>query len=244
MQRIRTIKPDFFKHENLFDAEVETGLPLRLAFAALWTCCDREGRFEWRPRALKTDCLPYDDVDFGAVLDALARFGFVIRYEVDGKPYGAVPSWGKHQAVNQREAASKIPPHIQDVTVNASADDDDAHARTCITVQARGEREREREEGSVTNVTGSEAAAPVDFTKEVFDRGVAFLEKYGTPPKQARALIGKWRKDSSDTETFNALRDANREGVTEPVAWITARLRKSQNADLNAIFNQIREEAR
>jgi hypothetical protein len=30
MSRIRTIKPDFFTHEDLFDAEQESGLPLRL----------------------------------------------------------------------------------------------------------------------------------------------------------------------------------------------------------------------
>lgn len=78
--------------------------------------------------------------------------------------------------------------------------------------------------GTITTPYGVDGNA-VDFTKEVFDRGVAFLGRYGTPEPKARALIGKWRKDSSDTETFNALRDASREGVTEPVAWITARLK-------------------
>ncbi|MDP5216712.1 DUF1376 domain-containing protein [Ruegeria sp. 2205SS24-7] len=78
---------------------------------------------------------------------------------------------------------------------------------------------------SDTNVSDAEAS-PVDFTKEVFDRGVAFLSKYGTPEKKARSLIGMWRKDAGDSETFNALRDANREGVTEPVSWITARLKQ------------------
>jgi hypothetical protein len=33
MARIRTIKPEFFRHGGLFDAEIETGLPLRVAFA-------------------------------------------------------------------------------------------------------------------------------------------------------------------------------------------------------------------
>lgn len=109
MGRIRTVKPEFFKHEELFDAEVETGLPLRVAFAGLWTQCDREGRFHWRPRALKTDILPYDNVDFARVLDALAAGGFIVRYEVDGEVFGAVPRWRKHQVVNQREAKSTIP---------------------------------------------------------------------------------------------------------------------------------------
>jgi len=76
----------------------------------------------------------------------------------------------------------------------------------------------------------------VDFTKEVFDRGVAFLSKYGVKDRQARALVAKWRKLAGDTETFNAFRDANREGVTEPVSWITARLKPSVQPDLDALM--------
>lgn len=109
MGRIRTIKPEFFKHSGLFDAELETGLPLRLAYAGLWTCCDREGRFKWRARELKLDILPYDDCDPEAVLEALAASGFIRRYDVDGHSFGYVIEFHKHQCVNQREAQSVLP---------------------------------------------------------------------------------------------------------------------------------------
>lgn len=109
MARIRTIKPEFFRHEGLFEAERETGLPLRVAFAGLWTAADREGRFKWRPRQLKLDALPFDDVDFSRVLDALTTRGFIVRYAVDGDEYGCIPSWRTHQAINNREVASEIP---------------------------------------------------------------------------------------------------------------------------------------
>ncbi len=58
MARIRTIKPEFFLHDELFELEKETGLPVRLAFIGLWTQCDREGRFKWRPLRLKAAILP------------------------------------------------------------------------------------------------------------------------------------------------------------------------------------------
>jgi hypothetical protein len=90
LARIRTIKPEFFRHADLYEAEKETGLPLRLAFAGLWTAADREGRFKWRPRELKLDCLPHDDVDFSRVLDALTTRGWLVRYAVDGVEYGAI----------------------------------------------------------------------------------------------------------------------------------------------------------
>lgn len=113
MARIRTIKPDFFKHEDLFDLEQETGLPVRIAFAGLWTVADRDGRFEWKPRTLKTDVLPHDPVDFAQVLDALETRGFLNTYEVEGRHYGVIPSWDRHQVINNRESQSVLPPPPQ-----------------------------------------------------------------------------------------------------------------------------------
>lgn len=125
--RIRTIKPDFFRHEGLFALEQESGLPIRIAFAGLWTVADREGRFKWRPRELKLDCLPYDNIDFADVLTILAEAGYLGIYEVNGEFYGYIPSWSKHQCINMREAASTIPAP------------DEYSARMCTHVQARGE---------------------------------------------------------------------------------------------------------
>ena len=110
MARIRTIKPEFFKHEELYEAEIEEKLPLRLAFAGLWCQCDREGRFKWRPNQIKLDVLPYDKCDFSRVLDALATRGFVVEYESDtGDRYGFVPSFLAHQVINNRESQSQLP---------------------------------------------------------------------------------------------------------------------------------------
>jgi hypothetical protein len=110
MRRIRTIKPEFFEHEELFDAEQSSQLPLRLAFIGLLTCCDREGRFCWRPRRLKLGILPYDDIDFNAILEALAQYQFIMKYTINNKTYGYIPSFKKHQCINNRESFSDIPP--------------------------------------------------------------------------------------------------------------------------------------
>lgn len=109
LQRIRTTKPEFYRHHDLFEAEQETGLPLRLAFQALWTCCDREGRFKWRPHELKVCCLPYDDVDFSRVLDALATRGYLVKYASGDASYGCVPTFTEHQVINNREKESVLP---------------------------------------------------------------------------------------------------------------------------------------
>ncbi|WP_204101443.1 hypothetical protein [Occallatibacter savannae] len=119
--RIRTIKPEFFKHSGLFDLEQETRLPVRLAFAGLWTCCDREGRFKWRPRELKLDILPYDECDFSRVLDALATRGFIVRYQSGDELLGCVPTWKQHQVINNKEKPSTLPMPQRNQQLDASA---------------------------------------------------------------------------------------------------------------------------
>jgi len=137
--RIRTIKPEFFRHEELFAAEKETGLPLRVAYAGLWTAADREGRFRWAPKQLKLDCLPYDDVDFSRVLDALTTRGFIVRYASEGREFGAIPSWRDHQVINNREMASTIPEPTEIITPLTRAPRvDDACPTPLVQVQGEG----------------------------------------------------------------------------------------------------------
>ena len=107
--RIRTIKPEVFQDEKLWDLATETGLPVLQAFAGLWCFADREGRFEWRPRALKPLILPYWEGDFAAVMAALESSRFIVRYVVGGKEYGYVRNFGKHQVINSRESPSELP---------------------------------------------------------------------------------------------------------------------------------------
>lgn len=64
----------------------------------------------------------------------------------------------------------------------------------------------------------------VDFAKAIFDNGVRFLCQHGSRELTARSLIGKWRKDHSDRDIFDAFAAAKREGAVDPVSWIAARL--------------------
>ncbi len=135
MGRIRTVKPELFTHAELFDAEKEVNLPVRLAFIGLFTCCDREGRFKWRPRELKLACLPHDELDFSRVLDALVTRGFVVKYG----DYGCIPTFSKHQVINNRERPSEIDPPTETDFVTRGPRVTDASP----TREARGESGRE-----------------------------------------------------------------------------------------------------
>lgn len=151
MARIRTVKPEFFRHHKLFLAEKETKLPLRLAFAGLWTVADRAGRFKWEPIQIKLDCLPYDDIDFSRVLDALESRGFVMKY-ANGR-LGLIPGFNRHQVINNKERESQIVP--------PSKEESDAWASRCDALSESlflDQGERKGKEGK-----GREALPSVEF---------------------------------------------------------------------------------
>lgn len=173
MARIRTIKPKFFRHFELYEAERETALPLRVAFAGLWTAADRDGRFEWRPDELKLDCLPFDPVDFPRVLDALGTRGFIARYTVDGRDYGCIPSWTRHQVINNRESPSELPEPPNPLPAFTSTRGPRV-ADACGTplVHARGEGEQEgkgtgrgTDDGSRVRASSSPFLRSTDFER-------------------------------------------------------------------------------
>jgi hypothetical protein len=131
--RIRTIKPEFFLHEDLFTAEKETKMPLRVAFAGLWCAADREGRFKWEPRRLGIQILPYDEIDFSRVLDALATRGFIVSYASTTGNFGFIPSFLRHQVINNRERMSDLPDPLEctqneHIDASATRDPRDDHA--------------------------------------------------------------------------------------------------------------------
>jgi len=104
MARIRTIKPEFFRHEKLQDLALEHGAEVMLVFQGLWGHCDKLGRFEWRPRLLKLDILPFLHFDMADMLGILESAGFVRRYSVDGREYGVIDSFVEHQRIGGKEA--------------------------------------------------------------------------------------------------------------------------------------------
>lgn len=105
MSRIRTIKPQFFRHELLQDLENEFPLQrIMLTFIGLLTVCDSKGRFENKPRILKLDILPFVNFDFDYTLKILSEHNFITFYEVDKNKYGQVINFEKHQRITGKEA--------------------------------------------------------------------------------------------------------------------------------------------
>lgn len=248
MARIRTVKPELFKHEELFELEEQTGLPIRIAFVGLFTCCDREGRFKWRPRALKLDVLPYDMVDFSRVLDALTTRGFVVKYEVDGEVFGEIPSFKRHQTINNKEVASEIPAppdksttctrNSRDDNANATRDSRDGHA-------TQGERKgKERKEDSAElDASTSTPTSPADLDLIGDNDGevaavVSIPLNDGTEYPVTQAMADEWALAYPAVDVLQKLREmrawclankANRKTLRGVDAFIVRWLSKEQD---------------
>ena len=115
MARIRSIKPEFFRHEGLQDLEkANPGHHTMLVFAGLWTISDKLGQFEWKPRQIHLDLLPFIEFEMEETLTILEAAGMVVRYEVNKKKYGFIPTFREHQRITGKEGTD--PPRFPSVS--------------------------------------------------------------------------------------------------------------------------------
>lgn len=107
MARARNIKPSFFTNDDLGEIN-----PLaRLLFIGMWTIADYKGCFEYKPKRLKVQILPYDNCDIEQLVNDLEKSGFISIYSVRGRKYIKAINFTKHQNPhkNEREGGSEIP---------------------------------------------------------------------------------------------------------------------------------------
>lgn len=106
MARIRTIKPEFWKHEDLSALPEAT----HMLAGALLNHSDDEGYFRANPGLVKAECCPLREpsVSVQDSLKQLAQIGYLkLGVGQDGKRYGRIVTFDEHQRVN-RPTPSKI----------------------------------------------------------------------------------------------------------------------------------------
>ena len=107
MARARNIKPSFFKNDELAELSMEA----RLCFIGLWTISDCFGRMELRPKRIKAELFPYDNVDIDEIIKNLNEYRFIRIYSVQGRRYLEIVNFVKHQNPhkNEKQKGSDIP---------------------------------------------------------------------------------------------------------------------------------------
>lgn len=93
MARIRSIHPGFYTDEDV----VSVGVPARLMLIGLGVEADDKGVFPWKPTTIKMRLFPADTIDIAPLLEELSQANLVKKYEVDGRFYGAIRNFRKHQ---------------------------------------------------------------------------------------------------------------------------------------------------
>lgn len=121
MARIRALKPDFFKDEDLATLPYEA----RLLYQGLWCYADKAGRLEYRPKYIKAEIFPYDNINIEKFLNLLATPNipdrsdkvFIRIYTVNERKYIDIPEFSKHQSPHHTEKESVLPAFNGEITV-------------------------------------------------------------------------------------------------------------------------------
>jgi biotin operon repressor len=79
------------------------------------------------------------------------------------------------------------------------------------------------EAGNVIRAAGADVA--VTSAQIIYDQGLKYLQKNGIEERQARSILGRWRKDHGDDRTLYALRESHAQHASEPISFITGVLR-------------------
>lgn len=105
MARIRSIHPGFFTDEDL----VSVSAFARLLVIGLGVQADDKGIFEWKPLMLKMRIFPGDNVEVSDLLSELAEANCIAMYEMNGRKYGAIRNFRKHQRPKTPNDVHPIP---------------------------------------------------------------------------------------------------------------------------------------
>lgn len=116
--RSRNIKPGFFKNEYLAECPFEA----RLLYAGLWCIADREGRLEYRPKRIRAELFPFDEVDVETLVQVLCKYGFVRMYTVGGEAFLDIPAFLRNQNPHVNEKPSDIEPYERRDICSENAD--------------------------------------------------------------------------------------------------------------------------
>lgn len=128
-----------------------------------------------------------------------------------------VVSWNRRQYLGDN-SAERVRRHRAKKTAETLPCNGDETLRN---VDVTDHRQRQRTEGSEANASGGEPPklSASDITKAIFDTGVSILTATGQDTRQARSIIGRWRKDYTDSEVLTVLSRCPPD-VSSAVEWV------------------------
>ncbi len=205
---------------KLGEAAMIAGTSRSVAIAAwhalLESACGtgERGRFATTPRRLAVILSePLDTVT--AVLDAFGELGLTTG--------DTVAAWSRRQYESDSSTARSRSHRERRRNGDATL-----HQRRATAPDTEADTE-----SSDANASGAGAPLapptppqPFDIRAAIFASAIPMLTTAGTPDRNARSLVGRWRKDHGDGAVLDALSAAQLETPSDPAAWITATLER------------------
>jgi hypothetical protein len=206
MGRIRTIKPEFWKHEGLSALPEAT----HMLAAALLNYADDEGYFNANPALIQAECFPLRELSRSvpvALLD-LSNEGFLqFGTAANGRRYGRIVHFRNHQTINK-----PTPSKIKSLEI---VWEDYGSPPVALPVGTGN-----REQG-----TGKDSRRGDQSPREfIWDAGLNLLLRAGDKEPAARAFIGKLCKKHGDEAVRDVMGRAIATAPAEPKAWIARAL--------------------
>jgi hypothetical protein len=163
--RIRTLKPDFWKHQIMAQQRAE----VRLLAIGLLNLADDEGYFMAHPALIRGELMPFLDKPgpIQQMLNELETIGYLSLARLDdGWDIGHITNFRKHQVIN-KPARSKIKVLLPESSDNATTTlPEDYRSPTVVLpehshMEWNRERERKGKEGSGSAADAASAHSPM-----------------------------------------------------------------------------------
>lgn len=109
MSRIRSVHPGLFTDE----AFVTLSPAAQVFWIGLWCEADDQGIFEWKPLTLKMRLLPASPLMVEPLLEELVTAGCVRQFDMDGRWFGVIRNFAKHQRPKSPKDVHPLPDELR-----------------------------------------------------------------------------------------------------------------------------------
>jgi hypothetical protein len=200
---------------KLAEAAMDAGCSRSVAIAA-WhlilenaATINEQGRIDIPARRIAAAlCEPLAVVE--TLMSAFAAIGIVADSHVT--------AWNRRQYVSDNSTA-RSRKHRAKTAETLPQEQDATLQQRC----SNGPETETETDSSVANATGGPPLSASQITKAIFDSGISILERAGRSNREARSIIGRWRKGFTDPEVL-AMLSRMPDDVSEPLEWGTKAL--------------------
>lgn len=159
-----------------------------------------------------------------ALCEPLATVGALVEaFEAIGLLAGShVAAWKRRQY--ESDSSTERARRSRQKKKESTTCNGDATLQPAAVTPPETETETESSEGKPSGASPPLPSSALDIQKAIFGTGVAVLTDGGIPDRQARSVIGRWRKEYSDGAVLTVLSRCQVERPTQPIEWITRAL--------------------